>query len=284
MPSATRVQRARIGNSQWEVAQRELGPALRPHVLRMIGYDERSPVPQRQRQLPVPFVVLIIELGAPLRVALGDEARVLQHRGGFVAGLGDAHAVTEHGGHQRGIQIDLGPTGARRVLGLPLHELGPQVVGLHDLLSASHRRWLERIEAAPTWDERLRLAEELLLLRIHASPVSTRRVDWAIARIEASGGTLRVAQLARELECSHKHLISLFRDRVGVTPKLLARLVRFDRVVQQIRRAPSTSWAELAAAHGFSDQAHLAREVRRLTGLSARMAREPMAELVELFR
>ena len=76
-----------------------------------------------------------------------------------------------------------------------------------------------------------------------------------------------IAALSRELGYSHKHLVSLFRDQIGLSPKLAARLLRFDRLVRELRLGPRP-WAKLAYELGFSDQAHLAREVRRFAGLT----------------
>ena len=52
-----------------------------------------------------------------------------------------------------------------------------------------------------------------------------------------------------------------------MNPKLFARLVRFERMMRE-GRGGAQSWAELALAHGYCDQAHLAREVARFTGLT----------------
>src|SRR5258706_444936 len=105
-------------------------------------------------------------------------------------------------------------------------------------------------------------------LRVLRTRLDTAHVDWAVARIESCDGGLDIGSLARELGCSHKHLISLFRDQVGIPPKLLARLVRFERVMHAARAEVAPGWAELALVHGYCDQAHLAREVKQLTGLT----------------
>ena len=112
----TIVSSALVEGSQWQIATRVPCAPLRPYVRSLVGYDERSGGPQRQRQFPQPFVVVIIEFGPPLRVTLGgDERTAAQSPGGFVSGLDDAYAVTEHAGWQSGIQIDLTPTGARSI-------------------------------------------------------------------------------------------------------------------------------------------------------------------------
>jgi AraC-like DNA-binding protein len=91
-----------------------------------------------------------------------------------------------------------------------------------------------------------------------------------------------VGSLATELGYSRKHLIALFRDQVGIAPKLFARLVRFDRVMSEARSGRSRSWAELALACGYYDQAHLVRDVRHFTGLTPTEARASLSELGDL--
>lgn len=279
----TRIARGAFGGSLWEMATRAPCEALAPYVLRLVGYDERSPRPQSQRQFPEPFFVLIVEFGPPLSVTLGGDARTtVRHEGGFAAALGDRFAVTEHGGRQRGVQVDLTPTGARRFLGLPLSELAGRIVALRDLLPAESRALSERLSESPDWASRLDRVEELLARRILGARIDTARVDWALARIEASAGTLDVGSLARELGYSRKHVVSLFHDHVGVPPKLLARLVRFERVLRRARAGVPIRWAELALAHGYADQAHLARDVKRFTGLTPTEARGHVPELADL--
>lgn len=251
---------------------------LRRHVRSIEGYAERSTGPRSRRQFPEPWIVVIIEFGPALRVTLGgDERNAARHPGGFVAGLGDQFAITEHEGRQRGVQVDLTPTGARRLFGIPMSELTGRIVALRDLLPAGDRALTERLSAARDWETRLDLVEDFLARRMLGARLDSTRVDWAVARIESCGGILDVGSLARELGNSHKHLISLFRDQVGIPPKLLARLVRFERVRRAARADARIGWAELALGHGYCDQAHLAREVKQLTGLTPTEALPPRA-------
>ena len=73
-------------------------------------------------------------------------------------------------------------------------------------------------------------------------------------------------ELAKELGCSRKHLTLRFRHEFGVSPKLLARILRFDRAVRLIGAGRVAGLADLAAASGYADQAHLSREFRIFTG------------------
>ena len=194
-----------------------------------------------------------------------------------MAGLGELFADTEHEGRQRGVQVDLTATGARRLFGIPMSQIAGRVVSLRDLLPVEERHLAEQLADAPDWTSRIDRVEELLARRILGAAVETARVDWALGRIEACGGRLDVGSLARGLGCSRKHLIALFHDQVGATPKLIASLVRFERVMRDARDAASIGWADLALAHGYFDQSHLVREVRRFTGLTPTQARTSFA-------
>jgi methylphosphotriester-DNA--protein-cysteine methyltransferase len=57
-----------------------------------------------------------------------------------------------------------------------------------------------------------------------------------------------------------------FRDQVGLPPKLLARILRFDRVVARLRTQDPERWADVAYDAGYYDQAHFNRDFRELAG------------------
>jgi AraC-like DNA-binding protein len=75
---------------------------------------------------------------------------------------------------------------------------------------------------------------------------------------------VRVAELASEIGCSRRHLTDGFREQVGVSPKLLARILRFQRAVALVGRGPG--WAEIAARCGYYDQAHMVRDFQQFAG------------------
>ena len=95
-------------------------------------------------------------------------------------------------------------------------------------------------------------------------------VTLAARRVLATGGELRIAQLARSFALSPRQFRRRFTAAVGVSPKELARIWRLRRCALAAldpSSPESARWAELAAAHGFADQAHLVREFRHLLGL-----------------
>ena len=75
-----------------------------------------------------------------------------------------------------------------------------------------------------------------------------------------------IGRVAEEVGWSHKHLITKFRQQVGLSPKTAARLVRFDRVLRAMERPDPYGWERIAAESGYADQPHLIREFRTFTG------------------
>ena len=275
-----RITRGELGGSRWEIATRPPTPRLRAHVRDLLGYVEAAAGKLRRRELPGPQVALLLEFGAPIRIfAAGSDRLVSRYPGGFVAGMQDSFTLTEHDGAQSGLQVNLTPIGARLFFGVPMTELTGRVVGLRDLLPKEHQNLTTRLEELPSWDARFDLVERILVERLAEESLQIKVVAWAFRRIEASGGAIDVGALAREMGYSPKHVIDLFREHVGVAPKLLARIVRFDRLIQLIKAGASRLWVDLAIEAGYYDQAHLVRDVKQFAGTTPTDAR---AELVDL--
>ena len=70
---------------------------------------------------------------------------------------------------------------------------------------------------------------------------------------------------AAELECSRKHLIAVFRDQIGLPPKTVARVLRFQRAIR-LYDGGGASWVDVAYACGYADEAHFIKDFRRFAG------------------
>ena len=249
----------------------EPAPAVRPWVASYCGYREETPVPMRRREVPGPVVALIIELGPPISIVHpGDAATAVQHRLGFAAGLDDTFAITEHAGRSHGIQINFTPFGGRLFFGRPLEELARRVVGIDDVLGAAGRALVEQLHNAPSWDHRFELLDRVIAARAAAARGVPDYLAWAWQRIADTGGGLDIGELVDELGYSHKHVIATFRRELGLPPRLLARIVRFDRVIRRLRAGTVQRWADVAQDCGYYDQSHLVRDVREFAGCTPR--------------
>jgi AraC-like DNA-binding protein len=163
------------------------------------------------------------------------------------------------------IAARLAPLGAYKLLGPALSEIaGSTYVALEAIVGAQATRLSEQVQSAPTWDERRRLLDDFLLDRATSGPQPSPEVTSAWNLLVRSGGRIAIRSLARHVGWSHKHLITRFKQQVGVAPQLAARLVRLSNVWRHLGH--EQSWGRIAAESGYADQAHLIREFRHFTG------------------
>ncbi|MCP3136512.1 helix-turn-helix domain-containing protein [Pyxidicoccus xibeiensis] len=126
-----------------------------------------------------------------------------------------------------------------------------------------------QLEACASPDAALRRLQDFVAGRLasfHATPGP--RAAPALRWLQASGGQVRVATLARTLGMSERTLHRAVLDEAGVPPKLLARVLRFQRALSLLRSGAEADLSAVALACGYADQAHLSREVRDLAGLT----------------
>ncbi len=253
------------GWGSWKLARAEPAPHLRPFVARYTGWWERTAQPVRRTEVPVAEVPLILSFGPPTLVhdSLRPEATPARVTS-FAAGLYARAVSVGHEGEGDAVQVDLTPLGARRFLGMPLGELAHRSVELSDLLGAEADRLVEALALAGGWEARFDLLDAAVTRRIVAGRPASPDVERAWTRLERSGGGLRVDELAADLQCSRRHLSARFREELGLPPKALARVLRFQRALGLIRQG--SDWARIAQACGYYDQPHLNREFRDLAG------------------
>ncbi|WP_191246611.1 helix-turn-helix domain-containing protein [Amycolatopsis deserti] len=91
------------------------------------------------------------------------------------------------------------------------------------------------------------------------------RVRHAVSRI---WGGASLDSVADEVSLTGRQLRRLFTEQVGLGPKALQRVVRFQRFLRSADAARPSSLADSAAAAGYADQAHLTRETRELAGVT----------------
>jgi AraC-like DNA-binding protein len=246
---------------------RRPGPALRGIVGDLAGYRELALAPVCRHELPEPHIVMIFNLGSPLQMAQpnGTGEMIVPHGAGFIAGLHETYTLTETTGQQEGLEVRLSPAGAYQLFGIPMSEFANRTHLLEDIAPGWHRNLVDQLLDAPGWDMRFRLAEQALARRPHG-PAADAEVVWAWRQLRQRHGQLPISHLVEELGWSHPRLVTRFREQIGVTPKLCARLLRFQHVVQHPSFAPGADWCAVAQACGFYDQSHLIREVRAFAG------------------
>lgn len=161
------------------------------------------------------------------------------------------------------------PGGSASFLGLPAKELYNQRVGLDKLWQGRAVELRDHLIEAPTPESRFSILEQFLLwvsLNHTTVPQKYRHpvVDFALREFRRSQ-TPKVSTVTNQIGCSTRHFNQLFRDQVGLTPKLFCRVRRLRQVLYLIAGKEQVDWADIAFTCGYFDQAHLIHEFRSLT-------------------
>jgi AraC-like DNA-binding protein len=156
----------------------------------------------------------------------------------------------------------LHPGRAPGLLGLPAMELLNQTAPLRALWGAIRNDRFNRVREADAANQAAALSEALLADRKQFTPY-----DPAVAhgiRWLARNPQAKVEELSRVLGMSPRQLQRRFCAAVGYGPKTFHSVLRFQRLLR-IASQHKRSLVDLAACAGYSDQAHMTREVRRFS-------------------
>lgn len=176
-------------------------------------------------------------------------------------------------------QLLLRPTGAIGVLGVRFHPYGatallttPQdaLAGLTigvDEIAPALKIALDEVRTATTdLTAAVALVQQLLPRWIDAGRIDAR-IRTAVEMISGSLGHMSIDEVAANVSVTRRHLERTFLKAVGVTPKRLARITRFQHALRVLEESESASpGTRTAVTCGYADQAHFIRDFRDLAG------------------
>jgi AraC-like DNA-binding protein len=223
----------------------------------------------RERVLPTGSPALVIHLGeSPVCIYAGDEATEPANvSDAVVCGARSSPLVI---GTSLGpiVGVHFKPGGARQFFDVPADALAEQTVSLEALWGASARSLREQLAETPTPLDRVRLLEDLLVMRARRSFELSPALRESLRAFEERD-LVSVAEVNRRTGLSPKRLLALFYDEVGLSPKAFWRVRRFRAALRDVE-VGTLRGAALANEHGYCDQAHFLREFRALAGSSPR--------------
>ena len=226
----------------------------------------------QSRLLPIGSMELVINLHED-RIPLFDRqsrAECGSTNGTMICGIHSEGFIIRIDSKISVIGVHFKPGSSPAFLALPARELSNQRIGLDELWQGRAAELRDRLIEAPTIESRFLILEQFLLmvmqlpdravLQEHRHPV----VDFALREF-ARSPTPTVRAVVDQIGYSDRHFNQLFRDQVGLTPKLFCRVRRLRQVLYLIAGKEQVDWADLAFTCGYFDQAHLIHDFRSLT-------------------
>ncbi|CAL1517478.1 helix-turn-helix domain-containing protein [Chitinophaga sp. MM2321] len=159
------------------------------------------------------------------------------------------------------------PGGLFRLLNIPLSEMYEQDFDTSLLLGNEINEITERLKACANWKGMVTVIESYLLKKVPTLK-SALPIDFAMEELIRQGGNISIDKIAAISCISVRQFERRCRERVGMPPKLYARLIRFGKAYRLKELNPQLTWTEIAYNSGYYDQMHFIRDFKEFAGMT----------------
>ena len=272
---------------RWDEVERASDPRLRPYVHGYFATSSSLVRPARERHLPAAEVPMVLNFGAShTRVDARSDGGPQRLDHAWVTGLQTHYHLGEAIGERRFMVLRFTPLGAHLFFHLSMDSLTDRAVPLEQVDPRIASLVSDHVMVARGWAERFDAMERLIGSRVARYAVPPH-IERAWNRLVRTWGQTPVGSLAADAGCSHRHLIQQFRACIGLPPKKVAMLLRFNRSINAVTQkglsnspnkpylegsappgadALGARWAHIAAECGYFDQSHFIHEFRAFAG------------------
>lgn len=233
-------------------------------------YNDEQLSYRREKILPTGTIDLIINFGSAYKQLDPFRLEEVQRQNrSWIVGLTKHHIVSESEGsdsHMIGVRFK--PAGAYPFFDFPLSELADQIVEMDLIWGPFIHEVRERLLETLTLSGKFRVLEEVMLGRLSTGTDGLDVIQVAVTEISRPEAILTIKELSESIGISQKHLINQFKRMVGLPPKSLGRILRFNSVLNSIDSTRPPNWTEIAHQCHYFDQAHFNKDFTAFTGLN----------------
>jgi len=167
----------------------------------------------------------------------------------------------------RAIRVDFLPGGLYRMLGIPMHELFDAGFNSMDLFGNEMKIINEQLQNTACLEEGKNIVEKFLLNQ--ASRLKEiLPFDSALHMLLKHDGDMAIEKIA-SLSClSLKQFERKCKERIGMNPKMYARILKFSKAYRLHEALPELTWTKIAFEAGYYDQMHMIRDFKIFAGVN----------------
>lgn len=155
----------------------------------------------------------------------------------------------------------------QRLIGIPLHEITNLDINASLVFATEIREMEQRLKEAKNNTEIKNIIDRFFLSKLSVIK-EENAFDKAIDYLVANNGNVAVSKLAYHANISMRQFERRCNERLGVSPKLFARLTRFAAAYLLKEKNPTLSWTSIAYEAGYFDQNHLIRDFKSFSGFT----------------
>jgi AraC-like DNA-binding protein len=229
--------------------------------------DDGNSGNSRQRIIPDGCMEMIFHYGDLYKQYFEDGESIIQPRS-FIFGQITRYIEIEPTGISGIVAVRFLPEGLVPFLDIPVSTLVNRAVSLTDIFGEKGKRLEQEIILAESNGERIKLLENFLLSQLTDPKTIDNITRACVETIFKSRGQLDVKNVAGKIKINRRNIERRFASAVGLSPKLLSRLVRLQATLKMLEQKKFSNLTSLAYENGYYDQAHFIRDFKEFTGVS----------------
>lgn len=182
------------------------------------------------------------------------------------------------------IGINFFPHALPAIFGLNAMELTDSCLNLDLIKGPRDTALSEQLANAVSVEEQIDILSAFLLLQVRKnSRYANEEMQYALSHIIQSKGGISLKELQGRLQLSERSFERRFKQYVGVSPKLFARISRFQASLSQLRNREFDKLSDIAFGNDYADQSHFIRTFKEFAGLSPYQFQKRSTELMDNF-
>jgi AraC-like DNA-binding protein len=180
------------------------------------------------------------------------------------------------------IGVEFTSFGAYRFFNLRQSDLKNRIFKLEELFGSAIHNIEMRIAEKERVEDKVRLLQEYLICEfVKTQP--DEMFEFCVRQIKKTNGGISIKQLEKITGYSSRWLNMKFEERIGMSPKSLCNITRFQTIYQAILQHPQSILQNRSYYDLYYDQSHFIREFKRFTGTSPSRFETRISEFGRLF-
>lgn len=234
-----------------------------------------------ERIVPDGRMELIFHYGSPFE-RVNDESASVQAPG-IVTGQIRKPLLIRPTGPIGMLAVRFFPFGFSSLFTIPSNELAHSLHSIDGVLGKRGLELQERVLGASTNNQRIQILENFFLELLAERGDYEFRIHRVTRKIYELRGVFRIEDLAQEFNISARQIERLFQQKVGLSPNVFGRLIRFQSAVAMKVNDLTLSLTDLSHEAGYYDQSHFIKDFRDFSGLSPRQYFLEVHHMADLF-
>jgi len=236
-------------------------------------FESAVGMPSTDRSLAAPngCPKLIIPYENSLESIAGGRSQVSHEQGLYFVGNRGSSTLIRSSSRKTGfIGIEFSPHGAFPVFGIPMQETVNGLFDAEEVFGKWGRDVRESLRNLSGINQKMHFMQDRLVSLLHQRQRDNNLVDFCVRTLELTDGRMPIKELETRTGFTRRYLDQLFDRHVGLSPKTLAGIFRFQKFYRKWARGLPYEVLKDELHDYYYDQAHFTKEFKRMTGYPPR--------------